>query len=295
MKTLGMTLAILALWGGAALIWAGWRDRRSSATPRRRRSIEAPKLTRQQRLTIMVGFIIGVAVWLLTGWLVAVLAGPLVAWLGPLLLGSDGSAELIERLDALSEWSRLLASSVSVTGLEQAIVSTQGSIPEPIKDEVTAFIARVRTNTISTSTAIRSFADDLNDGGTGDLICATLLVAVDKRGSGLRRMLESLADSVDEDVRNRRATEVERRGYRTQTRLVTAIIAAFLSYLFLLTDFMEPYKSGGMQLVLIALFCGFAAALYWMRLLTLERPVPRFLGRSANASGAHRQNKGVLS
>ncbi|MBB1033567.1 hypothetical protein G6031_04080 [Dietzia sp. CQ4] len=295
MKTLGMIVAILALWAGVALIWNGWSDRRSASTPRPRRTVEAPKLTRTQRLAITAGFIAGAAVWLLTGWLVAVVVGPLAAWLGPLLLGADGSAERIERLDALSEWSRLLASSVSVTGLEQAIISTQGSVPEPIKDEVTALIARVRTNTISTDSAIRSFADDLDDGGTGDLICATLLVAVDKRGSGLRRMLESLADSVDEDVRNRRATEVTRRGFRTQTRLVTTIITVFLTYLFVLTDFMEPYKSGGLQIVLVGLVGGFAGALYWMRLLTLERPVPRFLGAKANAASTHRTPKGALS
>lgn len=298
MKTLGMVLAIMALWSGIALIWTGWHDRRSASTPQRRKVVDTPSTTRRQRLTIIVGFILGVAFWLMTGWLVAVIAGPLAAWLGPLLLGADGSAERIERLDAMSEWARLLASSVSVTGLEQAIVSTQGSVPEPIKSEVTALIARVRTNTISTETAIRAFADELDDGGTGDLICATLLVAVDKRGSGLRRMLESLADSVDEDVRNRRSIEVERKGFRTQTRMVTTIITFFLAYLFLLTDFMEPYKSGGLQLVLVGLACGFAGALYWMRLLTLERPTPRFLGSKANAarrSGSHRQMKGATS
>lgn len=287
MNTIMIIVAVFGFWFSLWVIWTGWIDRRDPKAPTTSKpSRLRVRLSKNQRLAMMAGLVAGIVVWLLSGWLIAVLAGPALAWLIPLLLGSDGTAERIERLDALSEWTRLLASSVSVVGLEQAIVSTQGSVPAPIFDEVTALIARVRTNAISTKTAIRAFADDIDDGDTGDLIAATLIVAADKRGSGLRLVLDSLAESVDEAVRNRRKIEAEREGTRSQTRLLSAIIGLFLVGLFVFTDYMDAYKNGPMQIVLAIFLTGFGVCLLWMRRITAEDPVPRFLGAKANPAAA---------
>lgn len=295
MNTTMIIVAVFGFWFSIWVIWTGWIDRRDPKTPGTNKASRfRVRLSKNQRLAMLAGLVAGIVVWLLSGWLIAVLAGPALAWLIPLLLGSDGTAERIERLDALSEWTRLLASSVSVVGLEQAIVSTQGSIPAPIFDEVTALIARVRTNAISTKTAIRAFADDIDDGDTGDLIAATLIVAADKRGSGLRLVLDSLAESVDEAVRNRRKIEAEREGTRSQTRLLSAIIGLFLAGLFLLTDYMDTYKEGPMQIVLAIFLTGFGGCLLWMRRITAEAPAPRFLGAKANPAAATSTKEATL-
>ena len=66
------------------------------------------------------------------------------------------------------------------------------------------------------------FADDLDD-ATGDLVAANLILGARRRGAGLASVLESLAESVADDVRARRAIEADRAKPRTTARWVTII------------------------------------------------------------------------
>lgn len=271
--------AVVTLWIAAWLIVRGWSGTDDSPRPPRRRARRDPRftLTRTQMISMAAAVGAGIGIGLATGWWLAVLVAPALTLLAPILLGSGPSQSIIERQGAMAEWCRMLASTVSATGLEEAILSTRNSIPAPITDEVSSLIARVRTNTLPIKRVLRLFADDLNDGDTGDKIAATLLMAADKRGGGLRSVLEDLATSVDEDVRSRRAIEVERRGARTVARWITVIAASVLAAIFVLTSYMEPYKTGVWQMVLFVLLAAFLAEMWWMRRMTMPKPVARFL------------------
>ena len=78
-----------------------------------------------------------------------------------------------------------------------------------------------------TEEAIRAFADDLDD-ATGDLIAANLILAARRRGPGLATVLEGLAESVADDVRDRRQIEADRAKPRTTARWVTIITVVVL-------------------------------------------------------------------
>lgn len=272
-------VAVVMLWVAAWLIVRGWSgtDNAPRPTRRRRRLPARYTLTRGQMISAAAAIGVGIGIGLATGWWLAVIIAPTLTLLAPILLGSGPSQSMIERQGAMAEWTRMLASTVSATGLEEAILSTRNSIPAPINDEVSSLIARVRTNTLPIKRVLRLFADDLDDGDTGDKIAATLLMAADKRGGGLRSVLEDLATSVDEDVRNRRAIEVERRGARTVARWITVIAAGVLAAIFVLTSYMEPYKTGVWQIVLFVLLAAFLAEMWWMRRMTMPKPVARFL------------------
>jgi len=273
-------MAVVVLWIAAWLIVRGWSGTADdSARPKRRRPRREPRftLTRTQMISVASAAGVGIGIGLATGWWLAVLIAPAVVLLAPILLGSGPSQAMIERQGAMAEWCRMLASTVAATGIEEAILSTRNSIPAPIHEEVSALIARVRTNTLPIKRVVRLFADDLNDGETGDKIAATLLMAADKRGGNLRSVLEDLATSVDEDVRNRRAIEVERRGARTVARWITVIATSVLVAILVLTSYMEPYKDGVWQIVLFALLAAFLAEMWWMRHMTMPAPAARFL------------------
>ena len=57
--------------------------------------------------------------------------------------------------------------------------------------------------------ALRAFADDLAD-PTGDLVVAALMLAADRRGRGLTRVLEGLAVTVEAEVALRRQVDADR-------------------------------------------------------------------------------------
>ena len=106
-------------------------------------------------------------------------------------------------------------------GLEQAIAATVRTCPS----QCSRRSPRCRhgwPHVGPTESALRAFADDLDD-ATGDLIVATLILGARRRGPGLARVLAAVADSVAEEVAMRRKVEAERAKPRTTARAVTLI------------------------------------------------------------------------
>ena len=250
---------------------------REPAPPRR-----ASRTTRQRRRTtpawrwITVGLATGVA-WLLTGWPVAGLIAAVTVWGLPILLStSRDAAAAIDRIEALEEWTRRLSDVLVVgVGLEQAITATVRTCPDRIQTEVTALSARLSARW-PTETALRAFADDLDD-ATADLVVATLILGARRRGPGLARVLAAVADSVAEEVAMRRRVEAERAKPRTTARAVTLITLGVVAVGSLNGTYLKPYGTVLGQLVLAMIACLFVAALVWMRALTLSKPQPRLL------------------
>lgn len=237
-------------------------------------------LSRRTRMLLVVGAGVGVIVALLTGWVIAVVLVPAATAGIPALLSAPKEASHIDRLEALEEWSRSLAGVLTVSvGLEQALIATLRSAPEPIRAEVSALAARLRARW-ATEDAIRAFADELND-STGDLVAGFLILGARRRGSGLASVLESLAESVAADVRARREIEADRAKPRATARWVTIITVSVLVFLALTGDYVRPYSSPFGQVLLGVLLALFVATLIWMRQMAAGTPLPRFLGATA--------------
>ncbi|MBF6333627.1 type II secretion system F family protein [Nocardia transvalensis] len=262
-------LAATAIWS----FWYGWRDRRDPARPRRRAITRIPRTT---QLRLLAGLVAGSLAWITTGWFLLVPLAAAAALFVPKLIGRRAADREIARLTALEEWLRTLVGVLDTgKGLEQAIILTRKSIPRELEPELSALTARLATG-VDTQHALDEFADSLDD-ATGDLVVSALKISAKLRASGLPKALSDFADSVAEDVRDRRQVEVDRRGPRTQARLVTLIVIGFLIYLFAATDYMDPYRAPGLQLVLAGLLAGFAGLLLYMRHLTRPIRPPRFL------------------
>ena len=290
-----MPLLIPAL--GGALVVAGiigliLGARRTPATdPAPRRPVQSrlgarvSLLDRRTKILILAGFVLGVIIYLITGWLIAVALVPLAVAGLPTLLSAPPSAARIDRLEALEEWTRALAGVLTVgVGLEEALRATLRSTPEAIRPEVTTLVARLRAR-VGTEEALRAFADDLDD-ATGDLVAAYLILGARRRGQGLAAVLESLAESVAADVRARRAIEADRAKPRTTARWVTIITISVLAFLTLTGDYISPYSSPIGQLILTLLLSAYVALLIWMRSMAKGESLPRFLGATAR-QGAH--------
>ena len=227
----------------------------------------------------------GLVAWLLTGWpIAAAITGVTVVGLPILLSTGRDAARAINRIEAVEEWTRRLADVLVVgVGLEQAITTTARTCPEPIRAEVIRLAARLDAHWPLES-ALRAFADDLDD-ATGDLIAATLILGARRRGPGLPRVLQAVADSIADEVASRRRVEAERAKPRTTARAVTLITIAVVAVGALNGTYLSPYGTPLGQLVLAVIAGGFVLALVWMRALTLTPPAPRILrrGRSRQA------------
>ena len=232
--------------------------------------------SRRTQLLLLTGFAVGAIAWLVTSWVLAFVIAPVAAVGLPMLLSAPPAAARIERLEAIEEWTRSLSGVLTVgVGLEQALVATLRSTPEPIGDEVSRLVARLRARW-ATEDALRAFADELDD-STGDLVAANLILGARRRGAGLASVLEGLAESVASDVRARRQVEADRAKPRSTARWVTLISAAVLVILALSGTYVEPYRSPLGQVILVALLSVYVATLIWMRQMAMGRPLPRFL------------------
>lgn len=240
-------------------------------------------LTAGRRQLLIVGGVAGVVLALATGWVIAVVLVPAAVVGVPMLLSAPEEAQRTTRLEALEEWTRSLSGVLSVSvGLEQALIATVRSAPEPIRAEVTALAARLRARW-STEDAIRAFADDIDD-TTGDLVAGYLILGARRRGTGLAAVLESLAESVAADVRIRREIQNDRDKPRGTARLVTLITIGVLAFLAMTGDYVRPYASPFGQLLLTALLGLYVATLVWMRKMAMGKPLPRFIGAAAKAA-----------
>ena len=232
--------------------------------------------TSRRRTTAAAAVTVGALAWLASGWVVAVLVVP-AALLGlPALLRGSRAGARPERLEALEEWTRRLAGVLDVgVGLEQAITVNLRSTPEPLRPAVQALVARLRSRW-RTEDALRAFAADLDD-ATGDLVAAALILGAQRRGTGLTRVLNGLADTVADEVRMRRQVEADRAKPRTTARAVTGITVVALGLLALNGTYIAPYGDPLGQMVLTLLLGAYAAALAWMAAISRTRPAPRFL------------------
>ena len=253
----------------------------SPARPPRRRPRPTPpadpRAAGRQRALWGAAAVAAAAVWLASGWPVGgVLAGVAVVSVPWLLAQFAGGNAAVERLEALQEWVRRSSDVLAAGGgLEQTLIRSARTAPEPIAAEVATLAARLQARW-PTSRALLAFADDLDD-AAGDLVVAALLLGAELRGPGLARVLTELAGSLTEEVTMRRKVEADRAKPRANARWLLLITVAAAGLAALNGDYLAPYGSAVGQLVLAAIAGLIVACLLWMRRLTVAAPSTGFL------------------
>ncbi len=289
---LGGLLAGLVLAGGLVGIVSGVIGTTAPRTPgpvgrfraALRGSDQSAAVRAQLRARWIAGGVLGLAAWAVTGWLVVGLLLVLLAVGLPWLLSPGKAATIrITELDALAEWTRRLADVLYLgVGLEQAMKDSRRTAPAALERPVGELAARLQSGW-RPEDALKAFADQLND-ATADKVCAALILRASDRGPGLARNLEDLADSVRDEVRQRREIEADRAKPRTTVRWMTFMTLAIIVAGSFDTSYIEPYGTVLGQLVLTLLVAGFAGVLAWMRQLATFRSTPRFLAADPRSS-----------
>ncbi|MFK5584345.1 type II secretion system F family protein [Serinicoccus sp. LYQ131] len=279
MNTLLAGLAGALVTGGLLTLVLGAMARPIPAARPRRTGVRRLRVSPRTRMLLGVGLGAGTLAAVLTGWVIALVVVPLALAGIPVLLAAPPAQREVARLEAMEEWVRTVAGTLSAgVGLEQALLRSLRSTPKPIKPEVAALAGRLLARW-STEDALRAFADDLDD-PTGDLIAANLTLGARRRGGGLATVLAALAESVGQDVRARREIESDRARPRANARLITGITLVVLAFLSLSGDYISPYGSAIGQVLLGTFLALYVAMLIWLRTMARGTPMPRFIGSS---------------
>ena len=285
MSTLLVAVAGALVAGGLLALVAGLVARPVPPARPQRSSTRRARLSPRTRMLAGIGLGIGVLVAVLTGWVIALVIAPLALAGIPVLLAAPPAQREVQRLEAMEEWVRTVAGTLGAgVGLEQALLRSLRSTPEPIKPEVTRLAGRLRARW-ATEDALRAFADDLDD-PTGDLIAANLALGARRRGGGLATVLGALAQSVGEDVRARREIESDRAKPRSNARLITGITLAVLVFLSLSGNYIAPYGTPIGQVLLGTFLAMYVGMLIWLRKMAQGKPMPRFIGTSVRRGAA---------
>ncbi|MFG1648937.1 type II secretion system F family protein [Micromonospora sp. NPDC049275] len=272
----GLLLAVVALVGtrrpaksgpgagpGLSRLWRG-----SGATPAERRAYQ---------MLLLTAVVAGALAFLLTGLpvvgLLVAVAVPGAPW-----LFAVGKAEqrAIARIEAVGDWTRRLKD-VSGTGqgLQQAIISTIGSVPPGIEDEVRLLAARLQAGWLARS-ALLAFADEIGD-PVCDQVVAALILHLADRGERLGDVLGSIAGAAAAEVATRREIEAKRTQPRFAVRFLTGMTLATLAYGLVNTEYIKPYGTPTGQVVMAALGAAFIGLLAWVRSMSQPQRPARFL------------------
>jgi tight adherence protein B len=231
---------------------------------------------RRRDMILLGSVIMGSIIAMLTGWLILIVVLPLLALGLPYLLILPRQRD-IELLEALDRWVRSLAATLTTgKSITDAIRISRRTAPPLLADEINTLVTRLN-NRWETRDALMRFADAI-DSPDADGVVAALILASSRGANGASITLQALADSIQAQLKGRRAIEVERSKPYVVVRQVTVISLSTLILVFVLSpDFFAPYRTPLGQALLSALLIIYLASLILMRRKARQPDRPRIL------------------
>jgi tight adherence protein B len=231
---------------------------------------------RRRDVILLSSVITGFVTALLTGWLLLIVLLPVFALGLPYLLILPKPRD-IELLEAMDRWVRSLATTLATgKSITDAIRISRRTAPPLLADEINLLVTRLN-NRWETRDALLRFAAAIDSPDT-DGVVAALILASTRGANGASVTLHALADSIQAQLKGRRAVEVERSKPYVVVRQVTVISLSTLVLVFVLSpDFFAPYRTPLGQLLLSVLLIIYVASLLLMRRKARQPDRPRIL------------------
>jgi tight adherence protein B len=231
---------------------------------------------RRRDVILLLSVIVGCVLAVLTGWLILIVVTPALAIGLPYLLILPKARD-VELLEALDRWVRSLAATLATgKSITDAIRISRRTAPPLLADEISLLVTRLN-NRWETGDALMRFADEV-DSPDADAVIAALILASNRGANGASITLNALADSIQAQLKGRRAIEVERSKPYVVVRQVTVISLSTLILVFLLSpDFFAPYRTPLGQILLSLLLIAYLASLILMRRKAHQSERPRIL------------------
>jgi pilus assembly protein TadC len=180
-------------------------------------------------------------------------------------------------MEALERWLRSLSATLATgKSITDAIRTSLRTAPHGLREPLATLIARLN-NRWETDDALRRFADDL-DSPDGDAVAAALILATRRGSVGASATMLALADSLQDQLRARRAIETERAKPYIVVRQVTVITGLTLALVVVFNPgFFAPYRTPVGQLILAVLVALYVGSLLLLRRKARRQPRARIL------------------
>jgi len=283
-SVLAAAIGLILVGGVLAIIRGLQRTGPAERPPRERLSGSWARVTRRpigragrrRDATLLTGILVGLGVATLSGWLIAIVAIPVLALGLPYLLALPKPRD-VDLLEALDRWVRSLTATLTTgKSVTDAIRVSRRTAPSSIAEEIGVLVARLN-NRWQTQDALLRFSDDL-DSPDADAVVAALILAANRGTNGASATLHALADSIQAQLKGRRAIERERSKPYVVVRQVTVISLTTLALVLVLNpQFFEPYRTPIGQLILSVLVCLYLGSLILMRRRAQQHPRQRIL------------------
>ena len=228
-----------------------------------------------------LGVIAGVAVGLITGWVVAGLAA-LAAGLALPAIRRNRQAQRAQlaRAEALPAWCEMLRDTLtgSAHGLETVIKVTASVAPLPLRADTDILVSNL--GRLSLDDSLRAFAERV-----ADPVCDQVVMGLLVRGSGdLASVLSSIAASARQELEVRGRVEAGRSGLRWTARVIIGITLLLAGGIALIHgDYLAVYSTPLGEVLLAVVVGVFAAGLWLMERVTRGAPPPRLLSLDTEA------------
>lgn len=233
-------------------------------------------LSRRSRVTILVGLVSGVVVFLWTGWPLMLAVVP-VAVVGVPHLLTAPKQDQIALLQALDRWVRGMTATMATGKSITDALRLSARTPPPLLAEHLVLLIRRLDDRWPAPQALLALADDL-DSPDADAVIASLVLAAHRGGTGATATLAALADTIQERLKALREIESERSKPRAVVKQVTIITLVLLgASLLLARDFFAPYGTPVGQALLAGLIAAYVGSLVMLRRMTLPRHRERIL------------------
>lgn len=230
------------------------------------------------------------AIWLLAGWPVGMILAAVAGFVSPTLAGAKRRRQVaIEKIEAIAGWAEQLRDTIgAAAGLQEAIAVTSRVAPTRIRPAVRDLAGGMRRNNLSVE--LRRLAEAVDD-PAADQIVVALILASERRGQNLTRLLSDVAAAAREDATMRIRTETSRAQTYSDAKVVSGIVVGMFAFMLLFNrGYLAAFDRLAGQLVLAVVGTLWAFALYGIAQLSVVRRPPRLLNvvdeRAAPSRGA---------
>lgn len=175
-----------------------------------------------ERTWLIGGVVVGVLVYIASGWPVAAICLAILTVTVPAVFGRKaGDAVEIGRIDGIATWVDTIRDLIGgAAGIEQALVSAASVPPEAIAAELRRF--SYRANHLTLVEALDRLGDDL-DHPLGDQVVFALGHAVQAEARDLTALCNTLSATLRAEATMRRRIEVQQARLRLTGRIVVML------------------------------------------------------------------------
>ena len=218
-----------------------------------------------------------VVLWLVSGWPVAMILAAVAGFVAPTLVGAKRRRQAsIAKIEAIAGWAEQLRDTIgAAAGLQEAIAVTARVAPREIRPAVRDLAASMRRAPLAAE--LRRFAARVDD-PAADQIVVALILASERRGQQLTRLLSDVAAAAREDATMRIRTETARAQTYSDAKVVSGIVVGMFAFMLVFNrGYLAPFDTWTGQVVLAVVGTLWAFALYGIAQLSIVRRPPRLL------------------